>query len=255
MKKLSLLAALVFLFTIPSCMDDDDQLTGNVDLTVDFRGEFGGEPLAISSATYAYPTGADLKVLLFQYYISDLELVPADGGAPVVLSDIDLIRYGSATEDELKTRTYSVPAGEYSGLRFGLGVSPDLNAQDPNNFAADFVLNENEFWNATARYVFAKIEANADLENDGTFDTGLTYHMGSDPVYTTVEFTVAGGFTLDGSGDPRLTVIADVLSALSADGDTFDIADPDQQRVHGGNQAIAQDIWTRLADQFNLELR
>lgn len=253
MKKLSLLTALIALLSIPSCMDDDDQVMGNVEVTIDFRAEFGGEPLAISSATYAYPTGADLKMILFQYYVSDLELMPADGSTPVALADIDLIRYASATEDELETRTFSVPAGDYSGLRFGLGVSPDLNAQDPNNFAADFVLNENEFWNASARYVFAKIEANADLENDGAFATGLTYHMGSDPVYTTVTFD--GDFTLDGSGDPRLTIVADVLSALSGNGETFDIADPDQQRVHGGNQAIAQDIWDRLAGQFSLELR
>lgn len=252
MKKPSFLFAFICLVTFYACMDDDDTVMGNIDVAIDFRAEFNGDDLAISSATYAYPTGADLKVLLFQYYVSDLELLPADGGTPVVLSDIELIRYASATEDEVDTRTFSVPAGDYSGLRFGLGVSPDLNALDPNNFAADFVLNENEFWNAATRYVFAKIEANADLENDGIFDAGLSYHMGSDPVYTTLTFT--GDFTLDGSNDPRLTVVADVLKALSADGDTFDIADPNQQRVHGGNQAVAQSIWDRLAGQFSLEL-
>ena len=184
MRSLSLLLFFV------SCEDDDDpvRLATETQLTVDFRADFDGQPLAIQREAYAYPTGEELKVLLFQYYVSDLELLPADGGAPVRLSDIELIRYNSATDDDTETRTYEVPTGDYRGLRFGLGVKPELNATDPSSFAADAVLNEAEFWNPRARYVFAKIEANADLETDGTYETGLTYHMGSDELYTTVTF-------------------------------------------------------------------
>ncbi|MEM1358221.1 MAG: MbnP family protein [Bacteroidota bacterium] len=247
------LFAVLALFFIVSCMDDDDSVTGDVATTINFRAEFDGAPLAIQSTTYNYPSGADLKVQLFQYYLSDLELLPAGGGAAISLADIELIRWMSATEDEIESRTYQVPAGTYTGLRFGLGVSPDLNAQDPNNFAADFVLNENEFWNAATRYVFAKIEANADLENDGTFDTPLTYHLGSDAIYTTITFDQA--IEIDGNGDPQLTVVADVLKALANNTDIFDISNPDQQRVHGGNQAVATDIWNRLSAQFTLEVR
>lgn len=252
MKYYLLLPALA-LFLIAGCMDDDDTVSGDIATTISFRAEFDGTPLAIQSTTYAYPSGADLKVQLFQYYLSDLELLPAGGGAPVALADIELIRWRSATEDEIERRTYQVPAGTYTGLRFGLGVSPDLNAQDPNNFAADFVLNENEFWNANARYVFAKIEANADLENDGTFDTPLTYHLGSDAIYTTISFDQA--LEIDGNGDPQLTVVADVLKALASNAEVFDISDPNQQRVHGGNQAVATDIWNRLTAQYTLEVR
>ncbi|MEO0733451.1 MAG: MbnP family protein [Bacteroidota bacterium] len=253
MKNIALLS-LISLLVFVACMDDDDTITsGEVDFQLDFRAEFSGEPLAIQSAAYDYPTGADLKVQLFQYYVSDLQLLPADGGTPVELSDIELIRWMSATEEATTSRSFRVPAGSYSGLRFGLGVSPDLNATDPNNFRADFVLNENEFWNANARYVFAKIEANADLEPDGLFDTSLTYHMGADALYTTVD--LAQPLVLDGNGDPEVTVVADVLRALSNGTDTFDISDPNQQRVHGGNQAVATDIWNRLAAQFTLEVR
>lgn len=244
---------LPLLLFVASCEDDDDPVSTEAELSIAFRGEFGEDDLAIQSATYDYPTGEQLKVLLFQYYLSDLELLPSDGGDAVRLSDIELIRWMSATEGPVASKTYTVPTGDYQGIRFGLGVKPTLNAQDPNNFAADGTLNENEFWNATARYVFAKIEANADLEGDGTFDTPLTYHMGSDALYTTVTF--AQNFSLDGSNDPQLTIISDVLAALSDGNNTFDISDADQQRVHGGNQAIASDIWNRLANQFELEVR
>jgi len=242
----------LLLFTT-ACEDDDDPVSTEAEISVAFRGEFGDEDLAIQSATYDYPTGEQLKVLLFQYYVSDLELLPADGGDPVQLSDIELVRWMSATEAAVSTKTFTVPTGDYIGVRFGLGVKPELNAQDPNNFPANGTLNENEFWNAAARYVFAKIEANADLEADGTFDTPLTYHMGNDALFTTLTFDQ--NFSIDGSNDPRLTIVADVLAALSDGTNTFNISNPDQQRVHGGNQAIAIDIWNRLANQFVLEVR
>lgn len=252
-----LLLSLLLPFVLLSCQDDDDvpaRPAAETDLTLDFRAEFNDRLLAIQSEAYTYPTGAELKVLLFQYYISDLELLPTDGSTPVRLADIDLLRWMSATDPATESRTYRVPTGDYSGLSFGLGVKPELNAMDPSSFAADYVLNESEFWNPNARYVFAKIEANADLENDGTYDTGLTYHMGNDALYTTLRFDQA--FTVGGgSTEEQLTIVADVLAALSSNGQTFDIADSTKQAVHGGNQAVAQDIWARLAEQFTFEVR
>lgn len=253
MKYISFFALFSVLFVL-ACQDDDDNPTRseNITTTIQFRAEYDNTNLAIQSATYAYPTGAELKATLFQYYISDLVLLAADG-SEVGLSDIELIRYEDATADNIEERTYDVPSGDYVGLRFGLGVKPDLNATDPSNFAANDPLNENEFWNANARYVFAKIEANADLENDGTFDTGLSYHMGSNDLYTTITF--AGNFNIDGDGDPQLVITADMLKSLSDGTNTFDIADPDKQRVHGGNQAVATEIWGRLVSQFELSLQ
>lgn len=251
MKQLSLLFLLALLF-VYSCQDDDDlRRPENISTTIRFRAEYDGADLAIQSATYAYPTGAQLKTTLFQYYVSDLRLIAADGNT-VGLSDIELIRYEDASADNIEERTYDVPSGNYVGLRFGLGVKPELNAQPPSNFAANDPLNENEFWNENARYVFAKIEANADLNANGAFDTGLSYHMGSDALYATVTFDA--DFTIDGTNDPQIVISADVLRALSDGANTFDIADPEKQRVHGGNQAVATEIWERLAGQFELTL-
>ncbi len=251
MKYLSLL----LLLPLFGCLDDDDvldPLAPEMDITLAFQAAYGGDSLAIQAESYSYPTGDSLKVLLFQYYVSDLELLPADGSEPVRLAEIDLIRWMSAAEDATVERTYSVPTGTYRGLRFGLGVKPELNAIDPSNFAADYVLNENEFWGEQTRYVFAKIEANAMLEEDGRYDTGLSYHMGSDSLFTTITFDRA--FTIDAGEAPMLTVTADVLEALSGNGQTFDITDPQKQAVHGGNQAVANGIWNRLVDQFTLEV-
>ncbi|THH37596.1 MbnP family protein [Neolewinella litorea] len=248
------LLPLLVLLPLLGCLDDDDQLDPlrDVQFTLNYRATYGGDPLGIQRETYGYPTGDSLKVLLFQYYVSDLELLPADGDDAVRLAEIDLIRWMSAAEDATQQRTYLVPPGDYRGLRFGLGVKPSLNARDPSEFAANYVLNEAEFWGPSTRYVFAKIEANAMLEDDGRFDTGLSYHMGSDALYRTV--SLEQPFTVGGNETPTLTLTADVLRALSGNGQTFDITSPDKQTVHGGNQEVATGIWNRLAGQFTLSV-
>ena len=76
-------------------------------------------------------------------------------------------------------------------------------------------------------------------------------HLGSDALFTTITFS--GNFTISSTANPELNIVADVLKALANDTESFDIANVDQQRVHGGNQAIGQDIWTRLAGQFELQ--
>ena len=238
-------------FVLTSCEDDEDPF-GSVDLTIDFRGEFADRDLEIQSGTYDYPTGEQLVMQLFQYYVSDLALIPVGGGEDVPLSEIELIRYASATDGAITERQFTVPAGEYVGVRFGLGVKPELNAMDPSNFSAIDPLNENEFWNERARYVFAKIEANADLEVDGTFDTGITLHMGSDALYQTVTAT-SRPFTLSSNEDARLSVVADVLGALGGTTATYDISVPANQTVHGGNQATATGVFNQLARSFTIE--
>lgn len=250
---LALLGTTVFV----ACDDDDDGPgpAENGSVNVNFIAEYAGNDLAIQSETYDYPDGSDLKVQLFQYFVSDLELIPADGGENVLLSDILLVRYDNAQDDNRDQYQFAdVPAGEYSGIRYGLGVSPDLNNQPPSAYPADFVLNESEYWNDNVRYVFAKIEANVDLENDGTFDTPVSYHLGNNSIYTTIEFTAP--ITVSPNDATTLDLTADVRDALAENSTTFqDFSDENQRIVHGGNQAVAADIWTRLTNQFILSVR
>lgn len=250
MKYTSLFALCLLALTFTACEDDEDPFAAtDTEFTLTFRSEYDAQPLAIQSATYDYPGGNQLKMLLFQYYVSDLSLLPADGGDAVRLSEIELIQYMSATGDADEARTYTAPLGSYSGIQFGLGVKPELNALAPSNFSANDPLNENEFWNDRARYVFAKIEANLDLEPDGLFDESLTLHMGSNDLYRTV--TLNQPFTLRPGGE-ELTIVADVLQAMGGTAAPYNIDEPANRRVHGGNQATAAAVFSGLAGAFTL---
>ena len=254
LRLLSVFTLLVLALVNWSCDDEADTFVAPItDLAVDFTAEFADRPLSILAESYSYPTGAELRLVLFQYYVSDLSLISANGDT-VRLEEIDLIRYRDAGGSATISRQFAgVPTGDYTGVTFGLGVKPELNNVDPNNFAADFVLNENEFWSPRTRYVFAKIEANAQLPGSTTFDTGLTYHLGSNELYRRVELNQR--FTLRSSQD-RLEIVADVLRAMvGSDNEPYDISDPDQRIVHGANQAVARELWEGLAGQFSLNVR
>jgi len=240
-----------FLFLLTACVDDDQPVgpsSETVTTEIRFTSQYDDAELTIGRETFTYADSIPLKINLTQYYISDLELLP-ETGSPVRLSEVDLIRFQSETDGSQAVREFEIPVGDYVGIRIGLGVKPELNSQDPNQFAADFVLNENEFWNANARYVFAKIEANADFEDDGTFDDGLSYHLGSTELYTVKTFNL--NFTIDGIGDPVISFVNDVQKTLvNGSGDNFDVTAI--QRVHGGNQAEASVIWDNFVEQFSI---
>lgn len=235
--------------------DDDDNTATNGEVKINFLGKYDGNDLAVQSTAYDYPDGSKLKVQLFQYYVSDLELIPTAGGENVKLSDILLVRYNDADQDNVDAYQFAdIPAGTYSGLTFGLGVSPDLNNMDPSEFAADFVLNSDEFWNANVRYVFSKIEATVDLEDNGSFETPVSYHIGNNSIYTTLNFDAP--ITVTAGDATTLDITADVQKALVESSTVYhDFSDETQRIVHGGNQAIAADIWTRLTQQFTLTVR
>lgn len=256
MKTIQLSLLFVFglsLFFFTAC-EDDDNLGENGDVSITFNAVYDDAALDLQQTAYDYPDGAKIKVQLFQYYISDLVLVRADGGTET-LSEIELIRYNAAGAGNTQTLTFdNVPAGDYVGLRYGIGVKPELNNQPPSNFAADYVLNEVEYWNDNVRYVFAKIEGNVDLNDDGTFDTPVSYHMGSNDIYSTLEFS--GNFSISENGTTNFDIVADVFDSLaSSDTDFQDFSDESQRVVHGGNQQVAADIWTRFTNQFRLTVR
>lgn len=237
-----LLFPTVLLFS--NCNDDDGIDSATIELN--FKALFAGEDLAIQSGNYNYIDGStQLLITLFQFYISDLELIPVNGGATVSLSEIELVRWNTPSDPaQLKFDFSEVPAGSYN-IRFGLGVKPTLNNTNPNEFPADFPLNEFEFWNEDARYVFAKIEGNANIENDGMFDTPLVYHMGKDDFYTILTYPT----TIEiGTNETNIISFEVDIQDMMATSDTefTDIATPDAQVVNHANSPITGQQFTNL---------
>nr|MBP7184810.1 hypothetical protein [Saprospiraceae bacterium] len=55
--------------------------------------------------------------------------------------------------------------------------------------SSDDLSKTSHYWEAWNSYIFSKLEGNADLDNDGIYESSFTYHTGRDDMYRTLNFT------------------------------------------------------------------
>ncbi len=189
MKPFFFTAMLLALMTLGGC-EDDGGVPGS-HLTITFKAVYDGQPLEMYK-NYDYDT---YRVFFtrFNTYLSEFYL--RKGTELIRISDNEWVDFtptgASNLALEVPVVIENVPEGDYTGIRFGYGVSPDLNAKQPKDFPAGHPLSlENEYWLGWKSYIFNKIEGKADLNNDGTPEGNLVYHCGSDAVYRTGEFAL-----------------------------------------------------------------
>jgi hypothetical protein len=189
---------------------------GVADVELNFSADFGNDPLVMYANSYAYEDNMDFRLQLFQFYISNGYLINADGTTGPKVLDVALVNFGgvqseSEAEAGVSVVLKDVPAGNYKGLRLGIGVDPVLNQTQPGDYSVDHPLSTN-YWLMTNSYVFAKIEGNADFDKAGTYASEVTLHMGGDNNYREKTFEVP--FEVKGENLKTLHFSVDVKKAL-----------------------------------------
>lgn len=186
MKKLLFAGLALAMLSLWSCNNEEpaDQ-AGTVSLN--FIGHFDQAPLLMYEGAYPYPEGVTTKFQLFQFYLSDVALLPADGGAEVPLFDVELISFKDVQSEEAARQGISItadeiPPGIYDGIRLGIGLTEEFNQTQPGDYTPGHVLTDN-YWSWAKGYVFFKIEGIADLQGDGEFAEKVTFHIGLDEHY------------------------------------------------------------------------
>lgn len=174
-----------------------------------FAADLGGQPFSCEQ-TYGGlgATGAPVQVLDYRMFVSEPALTKADGtSVPIALDqdgawqveNIGLLDFenatGSCTNGTAATNMTlrgTVPAGDYTGLSFTIGVPFDWNHGDPTVAPSPLNLTA-MFWNWRGGYKFIKFEtspvtgdgmnlaAAAHSEGDGAGDaaSGWFLHLGS----------------------------------------------------------------------------
>jgi hypothetical protein len=241
----SLFAALLLL-TAGCEHETVDPNAGTVPLTITFKAEYDGEPLA-KYVDYNYD---DYKVQFsrFNTFLSDVKLLK--GSEAITLSEIEWVDFTPdfAPDDnavEVKV-TYNVPAGDYTGLSMGYGVNEALNAKKPNDFAAGHPLaNEVEYWSGWKSYIFNKIEGQGDGDGDGQADIFLVYHCGSDKVYR--EYTFVQNIAANSAAS--VTVVFDLKNLFYVDGQWFDLRVDENQATSNNPSNVT--VARILMDNFD----
>jgi uncharacterized repeat protein (TIGR04052 family) len=131
----------------PDAAMEPDATPTPVPVTLQFAGRIDGAPFACGGE---FPglgsTDADFTAADFRLYVSDVRLVNGDGDEVAVALDVDDFQHasgvalldfedGAAGCDDGTAGTHTaltgtVPPGEYTGLRFTIGLPPELNHLD-----------------------------------------------------------------------------------------------------------------------------
>jgi hypothetical protein len=214
-----------------------DNKVENGTVTLDFKALYAGQQVA-ASEELTYTDGNKFYFDKVSFYISDLIFVGESGDELVLdISKIDLL----STGDKNKI-TASIPFGQYTGVKFVLGVSPTLNAQKPSDFSSGHPLSTtSDYWDGWQSYIFTKYEARMDTDANGTFERAIVYHTGSDVMNRAVSFTKT--FGLDGNNND-LILSFDVDLATAANNINLSV---DDQSHAPGDLTISTKLTDNLA--------
>jgi hypothetical protein len=120
----------------------------------------------------------------------------------------------TAAEKGFTIKAMNVTTGTYTGIRFGIGVTPDINAMKPADFPSNNPLsNSTYYWIPWSSYIFSKTEGLLDTLGNGTFDLAFALHTGSDGLYRELE----GGLpiVIEDQKDTQLDIVIDYKLLLS----------------------------------------
>lgn len=151
-------------------------VAGNLKLEIQHR--YDGKRLSLNSLSYQ--AGDTFSVTRLSYLLSGFALSTPDGEwleLPDQYAFIDL--------ESRRTRFHlrDVPDGDFSAIRFSIGLPKEANHSDPATHAADHPLNTNLnrlHWTWQEGYIFLALEGRYRKENKNNELGGYIYHFAND---------------------------------------------------------------------------
>ena len=237
----NILLAITVSLGILSCSNDDDAPVAN-DVTLAFHNTFGDKTIVLgdaNSSTATENTSTEGQVHHFaevKYVISNIRLIQVDGTEiPYNINDLDngATVVNLSDPSSLNYVLNTIPSGEYSQIKFGLGVRNNLNTLDQVSFPSFYALageNDTEMhWEWGTGYRFTKIEGFYDVDNktlsvhtgstvEGTIDDETTYTQGVD-AYREITLNLPTN-AMVGNSAPTITIKADFDMLLSGSTNT-----------------------------------
>ena len=200
--------------------------------------KWGDDPFTYGT-DYMLDDGRVINFNIARFYMSQFTLL-SDAGE-TALSEV----YHQFTPSTEQYSLGSVNTGNYTGVRFVLGVDETSNTGDPSIWPDDHVLSINyptfDHWNWNMGYVFMKLEGMVDgsATQTGTADSTLVYHVGTQTMARTV--TINSTVTIAEGGTGMFHIDVDLK-------DVFEGLDMTQDLdTHTGNNVP---LATQVADNF-----
>ncbi|HEY0977578.1 MAG TPA: MbnP family protein [Flavobacteriales bacterium] len=240
----SFLSIVLLLGTLVGCRPDDPDPpvapgppSPVVKVTVEPRWNGGAFD---KNQVYVNAAGQPVKVQQLKMYLSRFRLMRP--GGEVELFDADLF----GVVDGAVSRTFTLPAGDYDEVRFGLGLPPELNHGDISQIPVNDPLGNNGgmYWSWATMYRFVVFDGRFSNDPDPTQPLPFTFslHTGLDTLFRQLAFPISAQAT---AGDTtRLTVVVDIGHFFGNGEEVLDLSQGSQW--HGTVEDL--ELGIRLAD-------
>ena len=180
--------------------------TGKV--TIRFINQVKGSPLVLNEVPYTNPSGETYRVKKCRYYISNVAL-EKNGAWKREKDSYHLI---DQSDSNSLSFSFSLPAGNYTSIRFLLGVDSLKNVSGAQTGALDPL--HDMFWTWNTGYVMAKLEAVSPQSKLAR--QKVEYHIGGfkgdNNVLKEVSFSFAGinGLGIKNGMTSEIMIAADI---------------------------------------------
>lgn len=220
---------------------------GEGTLRVTFVPEWEGEPLAFFTE-YRNISNYRMQVELLKLYWSDIRLM--DGDEDTLLKDVELFNLSAPMTVE-----WPAAAGTYTGLRTGLGLTPELNHSDPVSYATSHPLSISQatYWTWESGYRFVLFEGRYDPDPESTAPLTSTFsiHTGMDTCFTVMELPAPEPIVIADDSVTNITVRVAVDRFFHSSTTTLDLATENQS--HGNNLPVALKFTDHVAHSFTID--
>ena len=260
MKNRFLSAALLLgaLAVLGGCKKDPDTQPAATTSTValEFENVAGAKAVATDNTTvYTTAAGETFTLGTFEYYISNVVFTKTDGSTYAAPGVYHLVNAAKPATTEFTIS--DVPVGDYSGVKFMVGVDSTATKADQLTMTGDLNPANNMYWTWNTGHIFLKAEGNVTSASNKAF----TAHIGGyrKPYNAIVSAAPAfpSGTTLLVRADhaPEIHIAADVLKVFN-NSSTFTLsALPIIMDPNANSLKIAQNygVGTNGAGMFTVE--
>ncbi|MGI4865930.1 MAG: MbnP family protein [Janthinobacterium lividum] len=181
---------------VGGCQKGPEPASPTGDLYLELEPTVGQAPLVLNTGMYPNGNGEQFTISTFKYYLSNVTLQRRDGTHYTVPDGYFLVDAAQSASQHIALK--DVPAGEYTGLSFVVGVDSARNVAGAQTGALDPV--NGMFWDWNSGYVFVRLEGTSPASATGRLRFAI---MGFQKPYNALR-TVApsfGGATVTVSSD------------------------------------------------------
>lgn len=212
LKNTFILSFLAISISLTSCKknNSESEISGSGSIEIEFENKVGSQPLVLNSQTYKNANGDDFTISSFKYYISNIQLIKANGKSVLLPETYYLIDAADkASSHQLAAK---IPAGDYVSIKMTIGVDSARNFSGAQAGALDPA--KGMFWTWNSGYIFVKLEGNS--AKSTTADNKLTFHIGGakapNNTIRTVSQTFASPLRIRENSKPEMHFVVDASS-------------------------------------------